>query len=103
MASASTRTLVAGDRLLFALATSEPVVVTGQPQLAFALDSSASKTARYDANLSSASSLVFAYTVLAGDRDAAGGITVAANAVSLSAGAILDLNGNPATLSTTAV
>jgi hypothetical protein len=47
--------------------------------------------------------LVFAYTVLAGDRDAAGGITTAANAVSLSAGAILDLNGNPATLSTTAV
>ena len=83
--------LDAGKSVKIALTTSEAVTVTGGPTLA--LDDGG--TATYDAANSTATSLVFDYTVSAGQNVAA----LKATSVNLAGGTIEDLAGNAAVLS----
>lgn len=80
LGSPITRPLLAGDQILVTLNTDEAVTVAGRP--AYTIDvGGQSRQALYDANRSSASKLVFAYTVAAGDDDTSGGITSSTNAI----------------------
>ena len=56
-----------GETIRFTVTFSEAVTVTGSPELQFFLGNSARRAA-YDASLSMATTLVFGYTVQAGDR-----------------------------------
>jgi len=80
----------AGDQITVTLATDENVVVTGTPTIPLTLTSGV-----VDATYVSGSgtrSLVFKYTVTAGDLDAAGGIGV--GALSVGAATLADAAGN---------
>ena len=85
--------LGAGKTVSFALSTSEPVTVSGTPQLAL----NDGGTALYNAAASTATTLAFTYTVAAGQNVAA----LAATSLSLNGGSILDGAGNAANLSLT--
>ena len=85
--------------LTFTAALSEAVTVTGAPTLSIAVGT-ATRQATYDAAASTATSLVFNYTVLTGDATATG-ITV--NSISLGAATVRDAAGNDANLTFTAV
>ena len=93
-------TLNAGDVVYATVVMSEGVIVTGTPQLALTIGSTAVK-ANYMSGSGSAT-LVFQYTILAGQTDA-NGIAIAANSLSLNSGSIKDAAGNSATLTHTAV
>jgi len=83
----------AGNSVTIALKTSEAVIISGTPTLT--LNDGA--TATYDKAKSTATSLVFDYTVAAGQNTAA----LKATGVNLAGGSILDLAGNAADLSLT--
>ena len=82
----------AGDVLAFTLGYNGPVVVTGSPRLALTLGTAAAAAA-FDAAASTATALVFKYTVQPGDNDA-DGIAVAAT-VDANGGTLADTQGNP--------
>ena len=88
-----------GDIVQVAVRFSEPVTVTGQPQLALAVG-----TAIRRAGLLSAEGeyVRFRYTVQEADNDP-DGVEVAAEGVTLNGGAIVDAAGNAANVSLTAV
>ena len=79
---------------------SEVVTVTGVPQLTLTIGTE-SKTANYTSG-SGTVSLVFGYTVVAGDTDA-DGIEIATDQLSLNNGTITDTAGNAAMLTHTAL
>ena len=88
---------IAGDRIEAKVEFSEPVTVTGTPQLALTIGA-ATRQAVYGGHAAgSDSALVFRYTVAAADADA-NGISVAASALALNGGTILDAAGNAAAL-----
>ena len=89
----ATGDLDAGKNVTIKLTTSEAVAVTGAPTLRL----NDSGTATYDAAKSTATSLVFDYTVAAGQNTS----SLAVSSVLLSGGSIDDLAGNAAVLSLT--
>jgi hypothetical protein len=85
-------------QLQFRVPVSEPVAVIGLPQLTFTYGSPAQpRVAAYAAGLSSPTTLVFTYTVLATDPD---GVGVTSTGISLNGGSIKDGIGNAANLAT---
>jgi hypothetical protein len=93
-------TLNAGDVASVTVTMSEAVTVTGTPQLALNIGGTTVQ-ANY-ASGSGGNTLVFNYTILAGQTDA-NGIALGANALSLNGGTITDAAGNAATLTAAAV
>ena len=81
-----------GDSVLVAVRFSEPVTVTGMPQLALAVGS-ATRAAAFDS--SEQEYVRFRYTVQEQDHDS-DGIGVAAEGITLNGGAIVDGADNPA-------
>ncbi|MFJ2715170.1 type I secretion C-terminal target domain-containing protein [Pseudomonas sp. NPDC087346] len=93
---AKTGALIAGDKIKVTLTASEAVTVSGTPT--YTVDvGGVSKTATY-ASGTGTNTLVFYYTVVAGDTDAAGGITATASALALVGGSLTDAAGNSAVL-----
>ena len=82
-----------GDTLSFTVATSENVNVSGTPQLALTIGTTARQASFVSGN--GTSTLVFSYTVEAGDTDSDG---VSVGALSLNSGTIRDAAGNDLTL-----
>ena len=87
-----------GDIVQVTVSLNEAVVVTGTPSYTINLGG-VSKTAIYSDSLSRPSSaskptLVFTYTVVAGDRDSSGGITASSGALLLGGATVTDLAGN---------
>ena len=100
--SANANILVAGDTILVTVTMSEAVTVTGTPTYMIDVGGE-SRSASYVAGSGSgaSTSLVFSYTVQAGDNDDAGGITAGTTAlVAGSNDAIKDAAGNNADLTT---
>ena len=94
-------TLVAGDKILVTVAVDEAITVTGTPE--YTIDvGGVSQTATYVSG-SGSTSLVFAYTVQAGDADGAGGIEAGTGALALAGGTLKDSDGNGLDLTTVAV
>jgi hypothetical protein len=89
-----------GDTASVTLTMSEATIVTGTPQLALNIGG-ATAQASY-ASGSGSTSLVFSYTIQAGDTDT-NGISISANSLSLNGGNLLDAAGNAATLTHPAV
>jgi len=89
-----------GDVVSVTVTMDDATVVTGTPVMALTIGS-ASTNATYASGTGS-TSLVFQYTVLANDADS-DGISIAANALSLSGGSLADARGNAATLTHSAV
>ena len=98
--TSTTAPYMAGEVIQTTVTFSENVIVIGTPQLSLQIGS-ATKNADY-ASGNSSTALVFEYTVVAGDMDA-GGISIAADALSWNGGIIKDAPGNPATLTHAAV
>jgi len=92
--------LNAGDVVSVTVTLDDVTVVTGNPVVALTIGS-ATANAIYVSGTGSAS-LLFQYTVLTNDVDS-NGISIAANALSLSSGSIDDARGNAATLTHNAV
>ena len=88
-----------GDIVQVAVRFSEPVTVTGQPQLALAVGTAIRRAGLFSAE---AEYVRFRYTVQEEDNDP-DGVEVAAEGVTLNGGAIVDAAGNAANLSLTAV
>jgi ELWxxDGT repeat protein len=86
----------AGDVLAFSVTFSEPVVVTGVPTLPLTVGTAA-RQAAFVAGESTATRLVFKYTVQAGEQDT-NGIGVGRTIDLPSGAAIADPAGNPAAL-----
>ena len=84
-----------GDAIAVAVTFGRAVTVTGAPSLALAVGS-ATVQASY-ASGSGTDTLVFAYTVRAGDA-APGGVSVPAGAIALNGGTLADAAGNDAAL-----
>ena len=93
-------TLNAGDVVNATVTFSEAITVTGTPTLALDVGAAVVQ-ASYMAG-SGSNTLLFAYTVLAGQLDA-NGIAVAANSLALNGGTLSDSAGNGATLTHSAV
>ncbi len=91
-------TYIAGQTLDFTVTWSKSVTVTGSPQLALTVGA-ATVYATYLSG-SGTTSLVFRYTVQAGDADADG---IAVGALSLNGGTVNDGSGNAATLTLNSV
>lgn len=90
---------VAGDEIRVSVAFSEPVTVTGTPQLELDFNGTA-KTANYQSDeevVAEGSVRSFVYTVVSGDSDG-NGIAIGANKLSLNGGTIRDAAGNDAIL-----
>jgi Ca2+-binding RTX toxin-like protein len=94
-------TLNAGDVVSVTVPFSEPVTVTGVPQLALTIGTTVVQAA-YSAG-SGTNSLTFTYTILATQTDADGISVVGTTALGLNSGTIKDAAGNSATLTTVAV
>ncbi|MGE4240801.1 beta strand repeat-containing protein, partial [Ramlibacter sp.] len=92
---AQASTLNAGDIVTVTVTMSEATTVTGSPQVGLNVGGQ-TRQAVY-ASGSGSASLVFEYTVQAGDTDA-NGISVDANALGLNSGTLKDAAGNDATL-----
>ena len=92
-------TYMAGDTVSVTVAFSATVSVTGTPRIPLA--GLSSKYATY-ASGTGTSSLVFSYTVLAGDNDT-DGLAITANTLELNSGTINDGSGNAANLAHSAV
>ena len=97
---AQNSTLNVGDVVTATVTMSETVNITGTPQLTLNIDGT-NRTANYSSGSGSAT-LVFSYTIQAGDTDA-NGIAIAANSLALNSGTINDRAGNAATLTFSAV
>ena len=93
-------TLNAGDVVVVTVTMSESVKITGAPQLALNIGGTTVQ-ASY-ASGTGTSALVFNYTILAGQTDT-DGISIDANSLTLNSGTILDLAGNAATRTHSAV
>ena len=91
----------AGDTIRVQVTFSESVTVTNTPQLTLKIGS-AEKTANYTTIGSTATALVFAYTVASDDEDT-DGISIAAGKLSLNGGTITDAVGHAAELTYTAL
>ncbi|MFO1027679.1 MAG: Hint domain-containing protein [Acetobacteraceae bacterium] len=92
--------LNAGDVVTVAVSLSEAVTVSGTPQLALNIGSVTAQ-ASY-ASGSGSSTLLFTYTIQAGQTDT-NGISLPLNALGLNNGTITDAAGNAATLTANAV
>ena len=92
--------LNAGDVVSVTVTLDDSSIVTGSPVIALTIGS-ATANATYVSGTGSAS-LLFQYTVLANDVDS-NGISIAANALGLSSGSIVDARGNAAILTHNAV
>jgi hypothetical protein len=92
--------LNAGDVVSVTGTFSENVTRTGSPQLTLNVGGT-NRTATYGSG-SGGASLVFQYTIQAGESDA-DGISIGANALALNSGTIRDAAGNNATLTHSAV
>jgi len=90
------KTLNAGDIAHISVSLTEPVNVTGLPQLTLIIGNSEVQ-AQYNASSSTSTRLVFDYTVVLADHDSAG-IAIKANSLMLNGGSITDPANNPATL-----
>ena len=86
-----------GDRVSVQVAFSEPVAVTGSPQLELAVGSAGRRAGIAPGTGPPRAALEFVYTVRVGDRDA-DGIGIPANALRLNGGTIRDGAGNDADL-----
>ena len=98
-------TLIAGDVVKVAVTLSEVVKVTGTPEFQITLNNGVTKQMSYMSG-SDTNTLIFKYTIAAGDTDSVGGITAYANSLglgSLGAATITDVFGNLANLTTPAV
>ena len=93
--------LNAGDNVSVTATFSENSPVTGTPQLTLAVGDD-NQTATYSSSGNGGTTLVFKYTIQAGDNDT-NGISIRANALALNNGTIRDLAGNNATLTHSAV
>ena len=96
----SDRTYGTGSEIDITVTFDEAVVVTGPPQLELDMYDSEDPTARqaaYNSDESSGTSMVFTYTVVAGDK-AGDGLEIPANALTLNGGTIQDGAGNNADL-----
>jgi hypothetical protein len=89
-----------GDVVSVTVTLDDSSIVTGSPIIALTIGS-ATANATYVSGTGSAS-LLFQYTVLTNDVDS-NGISIAANALSLSSGSIVDARGNAAVLTHDAV
>ena len=92
--------LNADDVVSVTVTLDDSSIVTGSPVIALTIGS-ATANATYVSGTGSAS-LLFQYTVLANDVDS-NGISIAANALGLSSGSIVDARGNAAILTHNAV
>ena len=99
-ANAQNSTLNVGDVVSVTVTLSEATTVTGTPQLALNIGDSTVQ-ANY-ASGSGTTSLVFNYTILAGQIDI-NGISIAANSLALNSGTMKDATGNNATITHTSV
>lgn len=100
--SGTTHYLNVSDVVNFTATMSSPVTVTGSPQLTINLGGF-SRQAMYDQTTSTATSLIFRYTIQADDNDT-NGISIGANQLSSNGGSISDTTtGTPATLTHSAV
>ncbi len=88
--------LNAGDNVSVTATFSKNVPVTGTPQLTLAVGDD-NQTATYASSGNGGTTLVFKYTIQAGDNDT-NGISIRANALALDNGTISDLAGNNAIL-----
>jgi T1SS-143 domain-containing protein len=86
----------AGDVVRVSVGMSEAVTVSGTPRLALNIGGNTVQ-ATYDSSQSTATSLVFTYTIIAGQNDS-NGISIGSNALSLNGGSITDTAGNTASL-----
>ena len=86
-----------GDRVSVQVAFSEPVAVTGSPQLELAVGSASRLAGIAHGTGPARAALEFVYTVQVGDRDA-DGIGIPAHALRLNGGTIRDGAGNDADL-----
>ena len=96
--------LAVGEILTVTLNTSESVFVNtagGTPSFAIAVGSNTRNATYFSGSGSSA--LVFTYTIASGDSDTTGGITAAANALSLNGSTIRDAAGNNLNTATAAI
>jgi photosystem II stability/assembly factor-like uncharacterized protein len=93
--------LNAGDNVSVTATFSKNVPVTGTPQLTLAVGDD-NQTATYASSGNGGTTLVFKYTIQAGDNDT-NGISIRANALALDNGTIRDLAGNNAILIHSAV
>jgi hypothetical protein len=93
--------LVTGDKLRVTLTLSEPTNVTGTPTWGLDLGG-VNKSATYISG-SGTNTLVFEYTIATGDNDLAGGITAAADALTLADARMQDAAGNTADTRTAAI
>ena len=96
--ASSHSTYKADEVIAVSVVFSENVNVTGTPQIGVSIGSNI-RQAIYKSGKSTATTLVFEYTVVTGDNDA-DGIAIAANALQLQVNrdSIIDDGGNPATL-----
>ncbi len=92
--------LNAGDNVSVTSTFSENVLVTNTPQLTLVVGAD-NRTATYTSGNNS-TTLVFQYTIQAGETDS-NGISIGANAIALNSGTIRDAAGNNATLTHSAV
>ena len=88
-------TYTTDETIQVTLTFSEPMTVTGTPQLTVKIGTD-DKTANWTSG-SGTANLVFAYTVAAGDEDT-DGIEIQTDQLSLNGGTIKDVAGNPAVL-----
>jgi len=88
--------LNAGDNVSVTATFSKNVPVTGTPQLTLAVGDD-NQTATYASSGNGGTTLVFKYTIQAGDNDT-NGISIRANALALDNGTIMDLAENNAIL-----
>jgi Ca2+-binding RTX toxin-like protein len=94
-------TVNAGDVLTINVPVSENVTVTGAPTLGLNIGGTTVQ-ATFNAGASTATNLVFNYTILAAQTDV-NGISIDANSFSLNGGTVLDNAGNGATITHLAV
>ena len=86
-------TYVAGETITAEIVFNENIVATGAPALEIAVGSARRQAT--GARAATPTTMVFSYTVVAGDQDT-DGITIAAGPGSLTGGVITDAVGNPA-------
>ena len=85
-----------GEAIVVSVTFSEAVTVTGQPRVRLAMKQR-TRWAQYDHSLRDGSTLVFAYTVRANNRDE-DGVSIPENGLGLNRGSIEDADGNAASL-----
>lgn len=90
-------TYAKGETVSFTVTFSEPMAVTGEPELSLNVGGVA-RAASFGSLTDSKNQANFSYTVIAGDDDD-NGISVDADSLQLNGGTITDVAGNPASLS----